>query len=161
MQSGAGDNSVALHIKRRLVKKQSTPYLTGVNLMAIGRSGLLTLSERLRVSHSPARSNWNSARPTVDELSTSTETAGWVQHTSFSRSLNRWRSADNGGPRSMKLLFLQLSDLTRWFENNSGSSQSSPTHLICHSQNNNSIYKTCDWVKYCCRVKMDKLLSLW
>lgn len=57
LRRDAGDNSAVQHIKQRPVKKQSTPYLTGVNLMAIGCSRLLTLSKRLHVSHSPVLSN--------------------------------------------------------------------------------------------------------
>lgn len=75
---GAGDNSALQHIKQRPVKKQSTPYLTGVNLMAIGCSGLLTLSKRLHVSHSPVLSNWKAARPLPDEVSTVYLKPGWL-----------------------------------------------------------------------------------
>lgn len=75
---GAGDNRALQHIKQRPVKKQSTPYLTGVNLMAIGCSGLLTLSKRLHVSHSPVLSNWKAARLRPDEVSTVYLKRGWL-----------------------------------------------------------------------------------
>lgn len=74
----ARDNSALQHIKQRPVKKQSTPYLTGVNLMAIGCSGLLTLSKRLHVSHSPVLSNWKAARLLPDEVSTVYLKRGWL-----------------------------------------------------------------------------------
>lgn len=77
-QWGAGDNSVVQHADQSLVKKQSTQYLIGVNLMATGCSGLLTLSKRLHVSHSPVISNWNPARLVVDEVSTVYSKPGWL-----------------------------------------------------------------------------------
>lgn len=80
LQWGAGDNSVVQHIKQSLVKKHSTQYLIGVNLMATGCSGLLTLSKRLHVSHSPVLSNWIAARLVVDEISTVCSTPGWLYH---------------------------------------------------------------------------------
>lgn len=80
MRWGAGDNNAVQHIKQSLVKKQSTQYLIGVNLMATGCSGLLTLSKRLHVSHSPALSNWNSARLVVDEISTVYSKPGLLYH---------------------------------------------------------------------------------
>lgn len=76
--AAARDNTALQHIKQRPVKKQSTPYLTGVNLMAIGCSGLLTLSKRLHVSHSPVLSNWKAARLLPDEVSTVYLKRGWL-----------------------------------------------------------------------------------
>lgn len=79
-----------------LVKKQSTQYLTGVNLMAIGCSWLLTLSKRLHVSHSPVLSNWNPARLVVDEVSTVLE--AWMTvllpSVTFSCSSDWWWPVD-------------------------------------------------------------------
>ena len=80
LQWGAGDNSVVQHIKQILVKKQSTQYLIGVNLMATGCSWHLPLSKRLHVSHSLVRSTWNPARPLVDEISTVDSKPWWVYH---------------------------------------------------------------------------------
>lgn len=94
---GAADNSAPQHIKQRPVKKQSTPYLTGVNLMAIGCSGLLTLSKRLHVSHSPLLSNWKAARLLPDEVSTVYLKRRWLSAYFLLLITGRWWESSQSG----------------------------------------------------------------